>query len=166
VNIDGRVESFETALFTKDPAVDISILNFDPDFLDVNTTSHSANTVSTTARELFPYLGSVEAGIVFTLNVNRTLPAFTIYHTSPDGSLVQMDFAGDLIAGDVLKISTVAGNKYAQRTRAGTVSSILYGISPQSKWIELLPGDNYIRVYATGAAVPYTIQYTNRYGGL
>jgi hypothetical protein len=79
---------------------------------------------------------------------------------------MQMDFAGSLVSGDVLTISTVSGNKYVTLKRASVVSSLLYGISPTSKWLEFLPGDNYIRVYATGATIPYTITYTKRYGGL
>jgi hypothetical protein len=71
-----------------------------------------------------------------------------------------------LVAGDVLSINTVTGSKGATLTRAGVESSVLYGISPQSSWLELMPGVNTIRVYATGAAIPLSIEYINRYGGL
>jgi hypothetical protein len=100
------------------------------------------------------------------LNVNRALSAFTIYHDPPDGTLRQMDFAASLISGDVLTVSTISGNKYANLLRSGVTSSVLYGVSPQSAGPVLQPGDNYIRVYATGAAIPWNIKYTNRYGGL
>ena len=77
-----------------------------------------------------------------------------------------MDFAGSLIADDVLVINTITGSKGATLTRAAVNSSVLYGVSAQSTWLELEPGENYIRVYATGAAIPFTIEYTNRHGGL
>lgn len=165
-DISGRVESFETALFSQEPEVDISLICFDPDFKDPTGEILHGNTVSTTTRTLVTYQGTVETGVVFDLHVNRSLTAFTIYHNPPDGTMRQMDFAGSLVAGDLLTISSVVGSKGAILTRSGVQSSLLYSISPQSAWIELMPGDNYIRFYAPGAAVPYDLSYTNRYGGL
>jgi len=164
--INGRVESFETALFTAEPVVNISIMCFDPDFFDPTTVLTSGNTTSGTTETQFTYTGSVETGILFTLRPNRSLTAFSIYHRDPSGTVRQLDFNGSLANADVLKISTIAGNKFARLTRSSVDSSFLYGITPQSNWIELQPGDNWIRVYATGAAIPFDIEYTKRYGGL
>lgn len=166
VSIVGRVESFETALFTQEPAVDISIICYDPDFYDPVPQHLSGNSTAGTAKTVVHYDGEVETGIVFKLNVNRTLTDFTIYHTLPSGELKQLDFSGSLVSGDVLTISTVTGDKGATLIHTGTSSSVLYAISPQSHWLELVPGDNLLRVYASGAGVPYTIDYTTRYGGL
>lgn len=166
VNISGRVESFETALFSSEPAVDISIICFDPDFYDLTAVQVGGMTTPDLVETTIIYPGSVETGIKLTLNVDRAISEFTVYSAPPDGTLRTLDFAAPLIAGDVLTISTVPGDKEALLTRAGSISSILYGISPQSSWIELLPGSNKIRVYAEGVGVPYTIEYTNKYGGL
>lgn len=166
VDIAGRVESFETPLFTKEPAVDISIVCFDPDFISPILGTLSGMSTATMTETLIHYDGTVESGISMVMPVDRTLSALTIYHRPPDGTLRLLDFSAPLVAGDSLSISTVVGNKSATRTRTATLSSVLYGVSPQSNWIELLPGDNYIRVYALGAGVPFTIQYKNRYGGL
>lgn len=166
VDISGRVESFESPLFTNEPEVSISILCFDPDFIDLTPVELNGMTTSGTTETLITYDGSVETGILFTLNLDRNLTEFTFYHRPPDGTLRSMEFAASLVAGDVLKISTVAGNKGANLNRSNSDSSILYGISPQSNWIELMQGDNYIRVYAEGIPIPYNITYTNRYGGL
>jgi hypothetical protein len=103
---------------------------------------------------------------VITLNVNRTLSAFTIYHQPPNDDLRTLDFSAPLVSGDVLTISSVTGDKGITLNRSGTVSSRLYGMSPQSSWIELMPGDNLITFYAPGAGVPFTIDYVSRYGGL
>lgn len=166
VTITGRVETFETALFARDPFVDISIICFDPDFTELTTETISGDTVSDTTETLVQYDGTVETGIVFTLDVDRTEDSFTIYHRKPSGQIVQLDFAASMIAGDTVVINTITGSKAATLTRSAVNSSVLYGVSAQSTWIELEPGTNYIRVYATGAAIPYTIEYTNRYGGL
>lgn len=164
--ISGRVESFETGLFTAEPSVDISIICFDPDFYDPTPVQTTGNTVSSTSEIEITYDGSVETGIVFQLLVNRAMTDFTIYHRDPSGALRQLDFAGTLQAGDVLTISTVQGDKYARLLRGGVQSSFLYAVSPQSSWLELQPGDNFIRVYATGAGVPFTIDHIKKYGGL
>lgn len=166
VEIKGRVETFETAIFSKDPAVEIVVLCFDPDFIDPIPVTLSGNTVSDMTETLIAYPGTVETGIELTININRTVSEITVYHRPADGTTRTLNFAESLVAGDILKISTVVGNKYATLTRLGVTSSILNGVSPQSNWVELQNGNNYIRVYAEGAAIPYTISYIKRHGGL
>lgn len=166
VEIQGRVESCEANMFTQDPQVDISILCGDPDFYELSPVVDAGTTTSGSTENPVQYDGSIEAGAVFTLSVNRTINEFTIYHHLPNGDLRQLDFAAPLVAGDVLEISTVSGAKGATLTRSGVKTSVLYAISPQSNWLELQNGLNNIRWYATGAAIPYTITYTPKYGGL
>lgn len=166
VDISGRVEDCKAPPFTREPKMNVSILCFNPDFIDLTPVVISGSTTSTSSEITVPYLGNTETGIQFVLNVNRTLSAFTIYHRPPDGTLRSLEFAESLVSGDILTISTVPGSKGATRNRSGTVTSMLNGISPQSNWIELSKGDNHIRVYAEGAAVPYTITYLTRYGAL
>jgi tail protein len=166
VDIDGRVETFESTMFTEEPGVEISLLCFDPDFIDPEPVEIEGATTSGSSTVSVNYEGTVETGIELILDVNRTLGEFTIYHQLPDGSIKTMDFQAPLLTGDTVTINTVSGNKSAVLTRASVDSSILYGISPQSNWLELDTGSNAIRVYAEGAAVPYTINYIRRYGGL
>lgn len=167
VDVVGRVESCETALFTAEPAVDISVICFDSDFVELAPEVVSGTTTSGETPMTVQYDGTVETGIVLTLNVNRSLAGFTVYHVPPNDSIRSLDFANvPLVAGDVLTISTVTGSKGATLTRAGSTTSVLYGVSPQSNWIELMPGANSIRVYATGADIPLAIEYVNKYGGL
>lgn len=167
VDISGRVETFETPLFSKEPAVDISLMCFSPDFVDPNPVTISGVSTALEDETLVTYPDDgVDTGIMFTLRPNRSLTEFTIYHRPPDEIIRTMDFSIPLLDQDVLKISTVTGDKWATLTRANVVSSALYGVSPRANWIELQPGDNYIRVYAEGAPVPFEIEYTARYGGL
>lgn len=166
VNVDGRVESCDADLFSKDVQINISVLCFDPDFVDNEIETINGNTVSTETNTELDYTGTVDAGILFTMTVDRTITTFTIYHNPPDGTFKSLDFAMELYSGDSVTISTVRGDKYVYRTREGVTQSVLYAMSPQSNWIEFSRGINHFRVYTSGAAIPYTITYYNRYGGL
>jgi hypothetical protein len=165
VSIAGVVESFETTLFAQEPSVTVSIICYDPDFYGPSETV-PGNSTESSAVTYLTYDGEVETGFVFTLNVNRTLSEVTIYNTTPNEGVRSLDFTGSLVAGDVLTISTVTGSKGATLTHLGASSSVLYGVSPQSSWVDLKPGSNQIRIYAVGAAIPYTMEYTTKYGGL
>lgn len=176
VNILGRVETFDTPLFTDEPTADISVICFDPDFvaptpITVSGTS-TTSTTSETGRMTVFYDGTVETGVDFVINVDRPINEFTVYHRTSDSEIDKtFDFAAPLIAGDVLTIRSVSGNKGVTLLRSNTESSLLRGYSPQSGWLELERGENYIRFYVDGAyedgaGVPFSVTYTPRYGGL
>jgi hypothetical protein len=165
--IQGKVESCEAPPFSQDPELVASILCMDPNFKHPSTISYlSTVTTATTSEYNLNISGTVETGYVFTLNVNRSISGFTIYNRRPDGTVRQMDVTLALVAGDVVKISTEPRNKYATLTRGGVTTSILYAVSPTSNWAPFNPGYNYYRVLVSGAAIPYTLVYTPRYGGL
>lgn len=164
--IDGYVESFEAPLFVKDPTVDLIVRCFDPDFINPIPVIFDGSTVANLTETVLSYPGTVETGLIFTLMPDRAIDAFTIFHRPPDETLRMFDFSYPLLAGDVLKISTMVGSKSIKNTRVGVESSLLYAMSPQSNWLELQPGDNNLRVYAEGAPIPFSIEYTTRYGGL
>jgi len=162
VTISGRVETCEAPLFVEEPQMDVNIVCFDPDFVGDEPVVISGNTTSTETEMEIDYDGTVETGVEFTLTANRAVPSFSIYHRLANGDRRELDFNFALEAGQSVVITTSPGEKGA--TIAGT--SVLYGITPQSNWISLEPGSNFIRVYAEGAPVPFTLQYTNKYGGL
>lgn len=168
VDIYGRVESFDSPKFTREPSATISMLCFDPDFYNPVPDILTGNTTSSTLETPVEYEGTVETGILFRLLVDRTISDFTINHRPPDDSLRSLEFnAPDpLVAGDVLTISTVPGQKYVTLTRAGADTSYLYAVSPESNWISFYPGSNKIQIYAVGAGIPFQIDYTTKYGGL
>jgi hypothetical protein len=166
VDISGYVETCETAIFSQEPTVDISMMFFQPDFIDVDTVTIEGDTVSDSTETTVEYAGSIDTGIVFTLAVDRAETDFTIYHRAPDGTVRQLDFAYAMVSGDSLVISTVPGDKRATLTRSGTATSVLNSVTPQSNWISLRKGTNTLRVFTSGAGIPFTVQYMNRYGGL
>lgn len=167
VDISGKVESCEAPPFSDEPRMNVSIICFQPDFLALDpVVIDTEETVEDLEEFTINYTGKVPTGIQFVLNVDRTLTEFTIYQRPPDNILRTLDFAAALEDGDVLTINTVPRNKYITLTRTGVDTSLLYGMSAQSNWLMLMPGVNNFRVYAVGAAIPFTITYTPRYGGL
>jgi hypothetical protein len=139
---------------------------FESDFVDLTPQVLDLETAASTFDFQLDYIGSVETGIQFEFAIDRDVDELTIYNTMPDGTPRQLDFAWPLHAGDILKVNNIPGQKSIKLVRSGVESSVLYGMTPQSSWIDLYPGTNKLRVYATGAPIPYTLTYLNRYGGL
>jgi hypothetical protein len=166
LDIEGVVEEVPSPRFEQDPKVEVSLMCFKPDFLDPRMVTVTGNTVADNTLTTIDYPGNVETGMVLTLNVNRPLSAFTIYNTSEEDILSQLDFSGSLIAGDQLVVSSLKNAKGITLTRAGVSSSYLYGKSTQSGWIEFSEGINQFRVYTLGDPVPYELEYIVRYGSL
>jgi Phage tail protein len=166
VEIVGRVEKFSAPLFSRDPEATISILCAKSSFVGMDVISLAGNTTAGTTETPEEYEGTIETGGLFRLLPNRTMSGFTIYNRLADDSVQSQDFVFPLLSGDVLEINSVNLNKSARLTRTGVTTSVLYGISPYSKWLNLFPGENNLRVLAAGAAVPWTFDYTNKYGGL
>lgn len=166
LDIVGHTEEMSSPLFEQDPNVDISIMCFQPDFLDPRIITVEGDTVDDNTNITIDYPGTVETGTVLTLNLNRDLDEFTIYNMDESGKLYQMDFSGELLDNDILVVSSLRGSKGITLTRASVSSSYLYGRSAQSSWIEFGEGLNEFRVYAEGDPIPYELEYIVRYGGL
>ena len=165
--IYGYVESCGAPMFVQDNIVTISVINVDPDFIDPVAKSITGITTADVTATDIPYAGTVPAGFVATISVNASESSLTMYYTDPGGNTWTMDFAYALLAGDVLTISTVPGNKYATLVRAGVTSSVLYGVSPQSVWPQFAPGDNKLQFHAAdGASMPVSVAYTTKFGAL
>lgn len=166
----GQVETFNNTLFSADPAVDISIICYDPDFYGPSVISASLDTVSDTSFTTVSYTGTTEAGVIFTLSIDRDdLTGFTIYNTTPDNTQQKMSVVntdGPFSSGDVVTINTIPGSKAVTLLRSGIISSALPYLDPASSWISLQKGNNAFRCFAAGAEIPYTLAYTPKYGAL
>jgi hypothetical protein len=164
--IQGQVESCETPLFTKEPEMSVSIMCFDPNFYAPSPVTINSSTVSGNTELAINNVGSVETGYVFTIPIDRTISGFSILNRRPSGAMAQLDFTAALAAGNIVTISTEFKNKYANLRVAGAEASALYAVSPSSKWGPLYAGINYFRVLVAGAAIPYSVVYTPKYGGI
>lgn len=166
LDIEAMVEEISSPLFVNDPNVTISLMCFQPDFIDPRMVTIEGGSVPDGTNTEIDYPGSVEAGTVITIDFNRPVSDFTIYNTDAGGRLSQLDFTYDILDDDQLVISSLRGNKGITLTRGGISQSVLYGRSPQSSWISFAEGVNLFRVYAVGDPLPYTLEYVVRYGGL
>lgn len=168
VDTSGIVETMESPLFSKEPEATISIICPDPDFYDLDPTSFAGNSTSSSAWITHNYQGTVETGFLLQLNINRTIRNFSLKRQLTDGTVNTLNFTSpsDLVSGDAVKISTIPGNKFIKLVRSSNEISVLYAMSPVSTWPFFKPGTNQVKVEAAGAAIPYTISYTKKYGGL
>jgi len=166
VTASGQVESLENSMFSTDPEVDISILCYDPDFYDPDPTSYGASTVSNTNAGIITYDGTTETGIIFAMTLNRDIDSFSIYNTTPDNAVQQFSATGDFQNGDVLTMTSIAGQRSFTITRGGLTFSAMFYVDPTSEWITLENGDNAFRVFTPGAAISYTVAYTAKYGAI
>jgi hypothetical protein len=162
----GTVESLGAPIFSADPVANISIICYDPDFYAPTVTSVDGETVDDTSTQTITYEGTSDAGTVFTLSPERDMTGFTIYNTHPDNTQQKFDFEGQIFNGDIVVISSIPLKKSATIIRDTQASSKLYFVQAPSDWITLSEGDNDIRVYSDDEAVPYTLDYTLKYGGL
>jgi hypothetical protein len=166
LEIEGVIESFENTLFTKNPEVTISLMCFNPDFVDPRLVIFEASSVADLTELDLLYRGTIETGVIFKLRPQWGVNDFAIYHRPPDQTLRIVHFSYKLMPNDVLEISSIKRAKKVTLIRDGVESSILHALSPQSNWLDLYPGNNKLRVYADGPSIPYSIEYTNKHGGL
>lgn len=169
VQIDGRVESMETPLFSADPTVQISILCYNPDFIDPIPVTLSGSASDTSGEVYINYVGTVDTGLLLAVSpTGSDSGTFAGILRSPGNDNQQTYFSSQVPVDSVLTISSVPGNKYAYlRTAAGYQESALQDVDPASAWLTLHPGDNYFLLdYPSTPALPWEIQYFNRYGGL
>ena len=166
VTTSGQVETCGNSMFSQDPEVDISVICYDPDFYAPASEILTENTVTDTSTVTVAYGGSSDAGVIFTLNIDRDLTGFTIYNTTPENVVQKTDIVGTFVADDIVVINSVPGSKAITLLRGSVSSSILYYLDPSSDWVTLKKGSNEFRVYASGASMIYTLEYTPLYGAI
>ncbi len=170
VNITGRVESCEAPLFAQEPQTNVSVICFDPDFIDASTVAlHGTFTTIDSSYRTVQVNGTVETGLTsLHFTAPKALSEFTIYHTTPSGAVRTMLISAPLLLNDVVNLCTIKGQKSITMTRSGVTTSLLWAVSPQSPWVLLEPGTNqmYVNASSTGPSASISIDYNNRYGGL
>lgn len=169
--ISGYVESCQSSMFSADPEVDVSIMCFDPDFIDPNAVMTYGLTSVDVNPTFFLYSGTVDTGFSATISVHANISEFSILYKDPENRVWSMDIAYPFLVGDFVGIGTTPGNKVAVLVRSSTNSSILYAVSPQSTWAKFTPGDNHLQLsvpgdVVVGGSISATIAYFKRFGEL
>lgn len=168
----GRIESFEPVIFAKEPEVNLSIVCYESSFFELSSIVAEGDTLTfpaSTPRITVSYDGTVETGALLELTLPSGVNEIRVFQSFPGiGTGTSfMQLGGNYLAGDVLKISSVPGNKFITITRGGVTESYLHDLVSHTGWLVLFPGDNLIAVSLDVAVSrTYTLEYTKRHGGL
>ena len=159
VYIDGYVETFECDLFAMNETVQISILCSNPYWIDSETIKLTFSKIE----KLFEFPFSIpEEGIEFSTIVDYKTQFFNNsgseigisieFKANADRILnprfynrTTQKFFGlnfDMRKGDVIRISTIKGNKFVKLIRNGIESNIINTRQNASSWLTLIPGTN------------------------
>ena len=166
VTIAGRVESFESPLFTRTPRAGISIICFDPDFKSNVMTTKTGSSVTDITNTPVQYDGSVDTGFMFEMVVDRATNELSLVLVNSMGESQRVDFAMALASGDKIEIGSNFGEKGVWVTQSGARSPALYTITTNSDFLVLSPGVNQFRVQMAGAPIGWSIKYYERHGSL
>lgn len=160
---EGYVEKFEGEIFSKDTAVQISLMCPDPYLVDATETELTGSFTTFP----FTYGGSAETGFYIEVEVTAPTDVLTI-----DNNGSRMVFEFDFLLDDVLKVNTTPGSRSVLLDRAGFPNlEILYTMTGDSPWIKLHSQNNVLKVYddipgmATVAAMT-KLRYRQRYWGI
>lgn len=94
------------------------------------------------------YPGDADVGMVITIQAKEPARGIEIYNTQTrermwlDDDKIFQASGGYIGIDDIIKISTVKGNKYATLQRGVKVYNILNAMGKDSSWIQLTQGDN------------------------
>lgn len=160
VKINGFVESHEPNIFSRDPEVVISIICEDPDFKSYKESSISGfNNISFDPS----YVATANTGFVLEFSVTRPLTSVRLEN------LINEDirYASSLQVGDLLKISTARGSKYAHLTRGGVTTSVLEHIEgPLDMHINPFVKSFTVHASGSGKDNPFKLRYTPKFIGI
>jgi hypothetical protein len=160
------VETCDNNMFSADPEVDISLICYDPDFYAPDPVTLSSSTVSSSTTTEIDYEGTSDTGILFTITFPGPYSGISLYNRRPDMITDTIDLSASFLAGDVLEINSNPLSKGVTIIRSGLRIPSLYSLNyPQSSWISLKQGSNLFRAYLPGASIPFSLEYTPKYGG-
>lgn len=165
--IDGRVESHVPNIFSEAPTVQISIICPYPYF----TLKGEAPTVYTLPQGTdilsfdVPFDGLIPVGFLYEVTLTQDWTSDVSLMTGNMGEYLQVQ--GPFLAGDVIRFSTVRGDRYVHKQSAGDWQKInLLGFFNGSlSSMKLYPGINH---FDSGPAITTAHRFTYQkvYGGI
>lgn len=148
----GHISKFETAIFTKDPEVQITLDCTHPYLLAPALVSQNPAKTASAGQTLFDVVNTGTAPSGFKLEIVFT-GAFAgplqIADDSPQGQY--MEISGAWVGGDKLTVDTRPGLRGVWKTPSGSsvAFSILNNLSGSSPWLALHGSNNELRINTT-----------------
>lgn len=159
VSIFGVVESIDTAIFSKDPQVQISIVCPDSVF-EVSEESVQMGTVGQIEQMNYSATGS--SGFLFELFVRSVLKKVVL-----ETAEQSLTYEGELLPGDVLTISTLKGKKYVRKRNPSGEVSVLKGLKNKNLDMAINSRNRYLTVKTkSGDKSTFRVSYSRNYVGL
>lgn len=183
--IEGYVESFEYDIFSEKCACQLSVICPTPFWIDNNVTSVSLTSVIDLLE--FPFSippegiafsefvgiqtnivannGNIQTGIEIEIEALHNIIRPTIMNLTTSES---MTLETEMQPGDRILISTIRGNKYVKLDCNCVESNLINNLTADSKWIQLVPGDNRFTYSASYGSeyINMTIRHRDLYGGV
>lgn len=184
--IIGYTQSVQIAYFDKKETAQITVRCPDPYFNDEKTTMQEMSNVLPLFE--FPFdieetdpveMSRIELGREQIISNGSDVPIGMKIRIYASGNVVNpqiynvrtgefLKILDTIITGDVIEISTMKGSKSAIRYREGVKTSMIGYFAEGSVWLQLLPGENVMSMYAeVGAENLYIdITSTDQYEGV
>ena len=185
VYIDGYVEIMDGGLYSNPQNYQVSIICPDPYFKNVDETF----VIGSYVNPLFEFPFSIdedgiefstydvvssvtienksdaEAGMSIVLTATNTVANPKIYRRD---TLEKFALKFEMQAGDIITINTRKGEKGVKLYRNGVETNIINSIDRQSKWLQLIPGDNLFTYDADDGLIFLNadFKYNQIYGGV
>lgn len=133
--IQGVIKRFETAQFSNDPRVQITIACLSPYWEKAQKSVFGLSEIWSN----IDYEGSARTGFYMEYNFVDSVIAWRLLFWSGHKAItLNMPF----INGDKLVINTQRGSRSLQLVRGGVVSNVMASMTSDSVWLELEPGPN------------------------
>ena len=184
--IIGYTQSVQVAFFDKKEGAQITVRCPNPYFNDDLTVKQEMSNI--TALFEFPFaieeqdpveMSRIELGREQSISNGSDVPIGMKIRIYASGAVVNpqiynvhtgefLKILDEMQTGDVIEISTIRGSKSAIRYREGVKSSLIGYFAEGSVWLQLLPGENVMTMYAdSGPEYMYVeITSTDQYEGV
>jgi hypothetical protein len=168
VFINAIVESFEPAIFSEDPELQISVLCPKPDFIQADGIELTGDTGTETT---VSYSGTVSTGFNLQVRKSSAVSSYSgdVEVTNDIGPFHQdlTVHSVDINASKTFELNTLAASRHVRSINSGGTTNILSKMDKSSTWPELSPGDNTFKVRTPGSpGLTWVLGYQTRYGGL